>query len=173
MSRHYHYVGPHDLRQLLGQPNDRMPIRQPDDVRVWMRAAHQKLTAAQPITATFIIDTGGQLWIADRHSEHVACAAGQAVMAAGEITFAIDKGRIGVAEITNQSTGYCPEPESWAAVARALAAIGIAHPPGFTHLFLFRRCQRCGTINIIKEDVFECAVCETPLSREWNLETAP
>jgi hypothetical protein len=172
-SRHYHYVGPHDLRQLLEQPSDRTPIRQPDDVCAWMRAAHQKLTADQPITATFVIDTDGQLWIADRHSEHVACAAGRAVMAAGEITFAIDTRQIEVVEITNQSTGYCPEPESWTAVARTLAAISIAHPPDFTHLFLFRRCGKCGTINIIKEDVFECAVCEATLSRAWNLETAP
>jgi hypothetical protein len=169
MNKHYQYVGPHDLRQLLGQPSDRMPIRQPDDVRAWIRTARQKLTLDQTITTTFIIDTNGQLWIADQHSEHVACAAGQAVIAAGEITFAIHKHQIRVSEITNQSTGYCPEPESWAAVAHTLATIGIEYPPGFTSLFIFRRCQGCGTINIVKENQFECAVCEITLSRVWNL----
>ena len=169
MSKHYHYVGPHDLQHLLAQPSDRLLIGHPEDVHAWIGAAHQKLTPNHSITTTFIIDTNGDLWIADRHSEHVACAAGQAVIAAGEITFAFHKHQITVSEITNQSTGYCPEPESWAAVSRTLATLGIEHPPGFTTLFIFRRCQECGTINIVKEELFECAVCETILSREWNL----
>jgi hypothetical protein len=169
MIKQYQYVGPPDLRQRLQQPSERLLIRQPADVGVWMRATCQKLTPDHAITATFIIDPTFQLWIADRHSEHVACAAGQAVIAAGEITFVVDKPLIRVSEITNQSTGYCPEAESWTAVARTLAALGIAYPPAFTQIFIFRRCQHCGTITIVKEGLFECAVCEMALSRVWNL----
>jgi hypothetical protein len=169
MGKSYPYVGPHDLRLLLEQPSDRTPIRQPEDIRAWMRAARQDIARDQSITATFTIDPHGQLWIADRHSEHVVCAGGQPVIAAGEITFLLQKHGVTVAEISNQSTGYCPEPESWAAVAATLDAIGLDHPPAFTSVFIFRRCQQCGTTNIVKEAVFECAVCETPLSRTWNL----
>jgi len=132
-------------------------------------ATQQKLARDHSATATFIIDTTGHLWIADRHSENVACAAGQPVLAAGEITFIIQHQQVSISEITNQSTGYCPEPESWAMVRATLDAIGIEHPAAFTTSFIFRRCNACGTINIVKEGIFECGVSETALSRDWNL----
>ena len=72
-------------------------------------------------------------------------------------------------EVSNQSTGYCPEPESWPAVARALAFLGTDAPPGYTTVFIFRRCTACGQINLVKEDWFYCAVCQAPLPAEWNL----
>ena len=40
---------------------------------------------------------------------------------AGEITFTVRPGSISVTWVTNQSTGYCPEPASWPAVETALA----------------------------------------------------
>ncbi len=67
------------------------------------------------------------------------------------------------------STGYCPEPESWPAVAAALDKAGIRHPNKFTRAFLFRRCENCKQTNIVKEDNFTCAVCGTELNKEWNL----
>lgn len=120
------------------------------------------------VIATFIIDVNGRLWIADRHSEHVQCARGQSVLSAGEMTFAVEKQEVEVVAVTNQSTGYCPEPDSWAAVSAALDRIALARLAGFTVAFIFRRCDACGTKNIVKDDWFECGVCLSPLSREWN-----
>ncbi len=134
----------------------------------WIKDTQQTVERDGTVVATFVIDTDFQLWIADRHSEHVVCAAGAEVVSAGEITFAIDREGVTVAEVTNQSTGYCPEPDSWPGVAVALDQVGIAHPPSFTTAYLFRRCDACGTTNIIKDGWFECAVCEAPLSEHWN-----
>jgi hypothetical protein len=120
------------------------------------------------VPATFIVDTAEELWIADRHSEHVACAAGKEVLAAGEIVFERRDQEVWAREITNQSTGYCPEPDSWTVVTRVLKSLGLPHPSSFTVAFEFRRCDHCGSINIIKDQVFECAVCNSPLSQVWN-----
>jgi hypothetical protein len=119
-------------------------------------------------TATFIIDLEEQLWLADRHSEHVVCAAGKPVLAAGELVFGLSGGRVWVVEATNQSTGYCPQPECWGVVASTLDRLGIEHPTAFTAVFIFRRCTTCRTINIVKDGVFECAVCQADLSTAWN-----
>lgn len=121
------------------------------------------------VMATFIIDESGWLRIAERRSEHVACAGGKPVRSAGEMTFTVGQVSVSVSCVTNQSTGYCPEPASWPAVAEALARAGIAAPEGFSQEFAFRHCPRCGSINIIKEGVFECGVCSSQLPKEWNL----
>jgi hypothetical protein len=68
----------------------------------------------------------------------------------------------------HQSTGYCPEPSCWSVTSRVLVRLGISHPPNFTPAFEFRRCDQCGTTNKIKDDVFECIVCNSPLSHNWN-----
>jgi len=120
------------------------------------------------MTATFIVDSAGDLWIADRHSEHVCCARGGTVLSAGEITFSDDGGRIEVVAATNQSTGYCPEPESWLDVQRALERARLPHPDDFTGRFLFRRCPSCGMRNLVKDDWFVCGVCDTTLPEVWN-----
>jgi len=151
---------------MLNEPAQRFCIRNTESVLHWVRATQPPVTRDKTVIATFIIDTDQQLWIADRGSEHVVCAAGQTVLSAGEITFTLDP--IAVVGVTNQSTGYCPEPESWWVVEHALSQAGIAHPTGFTEAYLFRQCTACGTTNIVKDGWFECAVCESPLSREWN-----
>jgi hypothetical protein len=79
-----------------------------------------------------------------------------------------NRGGVEVAEITNLSTGFCPEPESWEAVRDALDRIGVRHPGQFTSCFVFRRCPGCGGRNVVKEGVFECAVCGSELPPEWN-----
>ncbi len=61
---------------------------------------------------TFVVTCAGSLRLAPRESEHVQVAAGMPVQSAGEITFIDSAGRIVVETITNQSTGYCPEPSS-------------------------------------------------------------
>jgi len=168
MSTLYPYVGPHELRHLLQQPVQRVCIQQPSDVSAWITDTKQQLAADQTVTATFIIAEDGALWIADRHSEHVVCARGQPVRSAGELTFEVRKQQVEVVAITNQSTGYCPEPESWPSVTAALHHVLLRHPPTWTTAYLFRRCPTCGTINIVKDDWYECAVCDTPLSQDWN-----
>jgi hypothetical protein len=122
------------------------------------------------VIATFVVDASGELRIADRHSEHVACAGGQPVLSAGEITFEITADSVRVVGVSNQSTGYCPEPVSWPAVEWALQRAGLEAPTRFTLVCVFRRCLRCDTINLVKEGVFECCVCGTELSREYNLQ---
>src|SRR6185503_7650273 len=116
--------------------------------------------------ATFVVDREGVLRLADRRSEHVACAGGEEVLSAGEIFFA---GRgAEVVEVSNLSTGYCPEPSSWPAVAHALESAGIAHPGRFTAEMIFRRCTACGERNLVKDEVFVCAICDADLPGAWN-----
>lgn len=139
---------------------------------LWI-AKHRLMNArSDRITATYVVDLAGRLCLADRHSEHVACAGGEPVLAAGELVLRVVRGAVVVEEVTNQSTGYCPEPESWPAVTAALETAGIASPEGYTTEFSFRRCPRCAQINVVKDLVFECAVCGSGLPVAWNFETA-
>jgi hypothetical protein len=73
-----------------------------------------------------------------------------------------------VAEVTNQSTGYCPDPDSWPAVARALDRVGVRHPGSLTDKVIFRRCPTCGGRNIVRDDDFTCALCNSALPAQWN-----
>ncbi len=97
-------------------------------------------SAAEPAEPfTFVVGTDGVLRLAPRRSEHVACAGGDVVLSAGEISFMREADRWTVSEVSNQSTGYCPDVSSWAEVARALDAVGLGRPTGFTHEVVFRR----------------------------------
>jgi hypothetical protein len=82
--------------------------------------------------------------------------------------FVIEGGRIAVAEVSNQSTGFCPEPESWPAVAAALERIGVTHPGGVTIEIVFRRCEACGERNVVRDGWFACGLCGAELPAEWN-----
>ena len=157
--RRYKYVGPSDIMERSRRRDDCIRVNHPSDV----------LSTIEGIwVATFIIDTDEQLWVADRRSEHVACADGKDVLAAGEITLERTNEGLIATQISNQSTGYCPEPSSWSTVQRVLERVGIPHPSRFTHAFEFRRCDKCQTTNLIKDSVFECAVCGAEISRVWN-----
>jgi hypothetical protein len=115
-----------------------------------------------------VVDVAGLLRLAPRRSEHVACAAGADVLAAGEITLRRIENGWAAAAVSNQSTGYCPDPDCWPAVAAALDRAGIAYGGGFTEEFTFRRCPECGQRNIVKDAVFFCAVCDAELPASWN-----
>lgn len=54
-------------------------------------------------TVTFVIDLDGKLRLADRNSEHVACAGGGPVLAAGEMTFLADGPDLEVVDVNNNS----------------------------------------------------------------------
>jgi hypothetical protein len=168
----YRYVGPRRIADRAPPVPAGVQVDSPEDVRRWIRQTGQELSAARQFTATFVIDEAGRLRIADRRSEHVVCAGGKPVLSAGEMTFTVMPSGISVSRVTNQSTGYCPEPDSWPAVQTALARAGIAAPDRFSQEFIFRRCPRCNSINIIKDGVFDCGVCSTPLPEEWNLDSA-
>jgi hypothetical protein len=166
----YRYIGPKRIADRIGPEPAGVPVRSPDDVRRWVRDAAQGLVAGSVI-ATFVVDTFGVLRIADRRSEHVACAGGQPVRSAGEITFAVEA-TVEVVVVSNQSTGYCPEPQSWPAVAAALSAAGLEPPPGFIPACVFRRCPACGNINVVKDDLFECGVCAAELPAAYNCQAS-
>ncbi len=168
MSRLYRYLGPPETRcAAAGKPMGCL-VRAVSDVVRWIRETRQEPDRGGEITATFVVDETGTLHIADRHNEHVACAGGRPVQSAGEMSFSVKRDVVTVTSVTNQSTGYCPEPACWPAVAAALARAGLAAPEGFSTAFEFRRCVRCSTVNLVKESVFQCGVCEAPLLREWN-----
>lgn len=165
--KEYRYVGPPEIAARVRPEQRGTAVRTAEEVR-------PRLERGGAVTLTYVVDSQGLLRVADRRSEHVACAAGEPVRSAGEIAFVADRrGRIEIAWVSNQSAGYCPEPESWPAVAAALLAAGFAPPTGFEPACIFRRCGSCTTINLIKNGAYECAVCGRPLSETydgWNIE---
>ena len=167
MTRLYDYVGPAEIKaRVAGRPAGRR-IRSASDLLAWVRRTSSE---GGLVAATFAIDAEGDLLLADRRSEHVACAGGGPVLSAGELFFHIDGDRVEVAEASNQSTGFCPELESWPAVAAALDRIDVEHPRRFTQEIVFRRCQKCGERNVVRDGWFVCGVCGTDLPAEWNFE---
>lgn len=168
MNPHYTYVGPDSLAHLAHSGSPRVRVNTQASIQQWVRDTKQVVDDDGCVFATFIVDTDGYLWIADRRSEHVSCARGHDVLSAGEILFRLNDD-VTVEYTTNQSTGYCPQPESWSAVVTALRDAGFEPPSEFSKPFHFRRCNACDSINIIKDNSFECAICGADLPRVWNL----
>ncbi|MGW2047233.1 hypothetical protein ACWCPF_18925 [Streptomyces sp. NPDC001858] len=161
--RRYGYVGPEDVRRAVGHGTGGRPIRRAADLDAAATAAD-----AEPFT--YVVGLDGLLRLAPRRSEHVACAGGDDVLGAGEISFRHDPHEgVRVHEVSNQSTGYCPDPDSWPAVATALDRAGIGRPDGFTHALVFRRCERCEENNVVREGVFVCVFCDGDLPLLWNV----
>jgi hypothetical protein len=86
------------------------------------------------------------------------------------MSFDHEAGRWLIREVSNQSTGYCPDITSWSAVAEALDQVGIERPSGFTHAVVFRRCPGCEEHNIVREDDFVCVFCGSDLPSAWNVD---
>ncbi|WP_338792398.1 hypothetical protein [Bernardetia sp. MNP-M8] len=166
----YSYVGSQEIFDAIDLKFTGYKILKINDIVSWIEKTSQELIN-DSVIATFIINENHQLVINDRHSEHVQCAGGKNVISAGEISFLIEKkDKISINEISNQSTGYCPKPESWKYVEKVLSKIGIEYPNDFTLAFDFRLCTNCQAINLIKEDIFECQVCANNLDSEWNFD---
>lgn len=162
MTRVYRYVGPAEIAaEATGKPG--VAIHSREDLQHWVKAQQDET----PVTATYVVDAEQVLRIAPRRSEHVACAGGGAVCAAGELV-ANDRGA--VIEVSNQSTGYCPDPGCWASLHAALDSAGIDHPATWTASFTFRRCESCGQRCIVKDEWFECDVCGAALPEHWNFQ---
>lgn len=163
--RQYHYVGPAKIRDMARTQPSGTSILCADDLCTWLVSITTEQTQPGHWIATFTIDVNETLRLAPRRSEHIACAAGGPVLSAGEIT--IDQ-NYEVAEISNQSTGFCPEPESWSVVETVLNRIGIKHPGRFTNAIVFRLCPNCNERNIVKDSWFYCQLCDAELPEKWN-----
>ncbi|BFO18092.1 hypothetical protein SHKM778_44800 [Streptomyces sp. KM77-8] len=165
----YRYVGPAELRAGVRPGGGGCRIDSAHAFSRWI-AGRSAADLAEPFT--FVVGTDGVLRLAPRRSEHVACADGAVVLGAGEIGFVRDGDRWAVDDISNQSTGYCPDVTSWPAVARALDRAGLARPAGFTHEVVFRRCPGCKEHNIVRENDFVCVFCGGDLPPTWNVDPA-
>ena len=163
--REYHYVGPSEYRDSAKSQSPGTTIATLDDLRAWIASAQTDRAQDGTSLATFAINLDGELLLAPRRSEHVVCASGGPVLSAGEIGF---DDELAVTEISNQSTGFCPESESWLTVAHALDRTGIPHPERFTTEVLFRLCPGCGERNIVKDEWYYCTMCNAELPQDWN-----
>ena len=162
----YPYVGEETTRQAAARQPGGIVVESRADLARWLAANREGLAEG----ATFVVDRAGRLRLAPRRSEHVACAGGGPVLAAGEMFFRPGAGAVTVvAEVSNLSTGYCPPPESWPAVAAVLDRLGVAYPGRFTTEVVFRRCEKCGERNVVKDGWLVCAVCGASLPALWNL----
>jgi hypothetical protein len=168
--RLYHYVGPPEILARVRGSASGLTIQSSEDILTWMGFTRLDSRPGHQVVATFVVDELGRLRLADRRSEHVVCAGGRPVRTAGEICFSLssDPG-LKVEWMTNQSTGYCPEPESSIAVRTALSCLGIEAPERYDPEFQFRGCPSCGSITLIKDDLYECGICLAVLPLEWNL----
>jgi hypothetical protein len=166
--RLYRYVGAETGWNAVGVRPGGTPVTSQADLAEFL-ARHEQ-DAGEPFT--FVVDRHGILLLAPRRSEHVACAGGQPVLAAGEIAFVRQAAGWMVGEVSNHSTGYCPDPDCWPAVASALRRAGVPAPDRFTSEVRFRRCPGCGERNVVKDDWLVCAVCGGTLPDRWNFEAA-
>jgi hypothetical protein len=166
--RLYSYVGPDEIRSRHAGAAGGRVITCASDLLAWLGDAERDREGRH--AATFVIDAEGRLRLAPRRSEHVACASGGPVRSAGEMFFAAEGKSVALVEVSNHSTGFCPEPESWPDVAAALDRCGVAHPGRFTTEVIFRRCRICGERNVVKDGWFCCAVCDAALPKDWNFE---
>src|SRR5690349_4898669 len=103
-SRH-RYVGPAELHGQL-PPAEAVTVDSTAVLDRWL-AGRDRAELDEPFT--FVVALDGSLRVAPRRSEHVALAAGRDVLAAGEMMFTREAGAQRVLEVTNQSTGYCPD----------------------------------------------------------------
>lgn len=85
--RIYNYVGPRNLLQLIQKEQVHTQISKVQDILNWIEKTGQKLNKDKEVVATFVIGINHNLLIEDRGIEHVVCANGAPVLAAGEITF--------------------------------------------------------------------------------------
>jgi hypothetical protein len=164
----YRYVGPPEIRASVRPGTEGRVIASTPDLAAWVSERGAAETA-EPFT--YVVGLDGRLRLAPRRSEHVACAGGHSVLAAGEMAFSHPSGRWTTHEVSNQSTGYCPDLDSWQAVARALEAVGIGHPGRFTHEVVFRRCERRRECSVVREDDFVCVFCGSDLPLAWNVDS--
>ncbi|MER5895421.1 hypothetical protein [Streptomyces sp. NPDC001876] len=163
----YRYVGPAELKAAVRPGGGGCRIGSAADFDAWI-AERSAAELTEPFT--FVVGMDGVLRLAPRRSEHVACAGGDMVLSAGEISFMRAADGWAVSEVSNQSSGYCPDVTSWVEAARALDDVELGRPWGFTHEVVFRRCPDCQEHNIVREDDFVCVFCGSDLPAAWNVD---
>ncbi|MEV7176424.1 hypothetical protein [Kitasatospora sp. NPDC093679] len=168
MTRPYRYVGPPDIARKARTAPPGVPVRTTEELADWL-GGREPDELREPVT--FVVDERGVLLLAPRRSEHVACAGGRPVLAAGEIAFVRGSGGgWEVSSVTNQSTGYAPGGRCFPSVAAAVAALGLTPPDRFDPVFVFRRCPVCRDLNVVREEDFHCAPCGSALPHAWNVD---
>ena len=159
----FKYVGPSEILARSRDAPKGAAIASRDDAAAWFRAHGRDESG----WATYVVNLAGELLVAPRRSEHVACAGGEPVLAAGEIRFDLDGS---VLDISNHSTGYCPSEDCWEAARAAFDRASLRRPDAFTRVVVFRRCASCGERNLVKDDWFVCALCDAELPVAWNFD---
>jgi hypothetical protein len=103
----YEFVGQKDLLTQVKSELKGTCIDSILDIENWIIKTKQRPDFNSEIIVTFVIDLNFKLLINDRHSEHVVCANGEPVLAAGEITFELSKIKaLRISQITNQSINW-------------------------------------------------------------------
>jgi hypothetical protein len=164
----YDYVGPASIRAAANFDAPRHAVTDSAGILAWASASLDLSTRDRQMTFTYVVQPPTQLYLADRRSEHVVCARGLPVLAAGEITFERDGPRLSLVETSNLSTGFCPESTSWPCLSAALVEAGFPAIVAYTCPFEFRFCESCQQTCVIKDDFFECPSCFGSLPRDWN-----
>jgi hypothetical protein len=167
MTRVYQYVGPEEIRKRAAGVPAGVGVESARELVSWLRDTKQQPGRDGLYAVTFVVDEQGEFRVADRGSEHIACSSGRPVLSAGEMFFRVFED-VEVEQVTNQSTGFCPEPESWPGVASALDQMGMRHPGRFTMEVIFRRCPKCGERNVVRDGWFVCGICGADLPATWN-----
>lgn len=162
----FHYIG---NPALIERNAFRLQVRSEGDLAKWYFRHQFECDCEGLVPATYIVDAAGWLWIAERRSEHVCCAHGEAVQAAGELFIETKKGVGIVARMSNQSTGYCPAVESWNVIHDVLDKLEVSHPLFFDPQCEFRQCESCGIVQLVKDDFYECCVCSNSLPETRNI----
>lgn len=169
MSKLFTYSGTPSIAKIHSNSPMGFWVQKAEDFITWTQQNQQKPERDLIFRATYVLDTLGKFLIADRHSEHVACAGGQSVLAEGEVGFTIQKKSVVIEEISNYSTGYCPDVLCFAEVQKTLNQINVLHPNWWTREAVFRRCLNCKEKNLVKDSWFYCLICYAPLTENWNL----
>ncbi len=162
--RRFRYVGPMGIFDEWRHGPGGTPVTSRRGLLAWMDENRTEILGDAG-WVTYIVNLDGDLFLAPRRTEHVGCARGADVLAAGEIRFSAEADAI---EVTNNSTGYCPAEGCWSAVRSALDRAGLKRPSEFTFVARFRRCPECGQRNLVKDDWYRCDICGAELPSEWN-----
>jgi hypothetical protein len=166
----YRYVGPEAVAERVRGHSSGRPVRSVEDVINWVVAEQDVENESDGVVAAFVVDADGQLRIIDRRHDHAECTGAGPVLFAGEMKFIIHNESVLVVDVTNQATGYCPEPESWPVVHAALLAAGLQPPRGLRLACVFRRCPKCNSLNLVKDRNFVCDACAARLPLIYNVQ---
>lgn len=161
----YSYIGPKEIKDSISSGAAGCAISAVEDLVSWITSRPLD-ERSQPFTYT--VGEDEVFRIAPRRSEHVACAGGREVLAAGEISFELTSNPVTVSDVSNHSTGFCPDLVSWQPLEDCLRRIGVRCPPHFTESQIFRKCPICRERNLVKEAHFYCVFCGGSLPRHWN-----